>query len=260
MLPFDPGVRHFVMSSELDPSSSWPRVAAHGALDAVPGRWRSAPPNRERWPRPNGTAQRRPRVARYSTFSVSTDPSKTIILQLIKTYTLKNRKLSLWYWSWIAESQYRTLNSQYSTVQNTWKLKIYFANNGSNKLVLLRFFYFAWTERLRRASRLQFTWASSWGGGWRCGRTSSWCSWWHVGGGGRSTCGRSSCRSCTSGPTRGARARWRHHGGATPSEGSTPSGCCSQTRCVRPPAACRRRSNAADLGGCPLCPCFEVKF
>ncbi|KAH9204454.1 hypothetical protein DL95DRAFT_398501 [Leptodontidium sp. 2 PMI_412] len=50
-----------------------------------------------------------------------------------------------------------------------------------------------------RASKRQmsepFTLASSLGGvGW-CDRTSSFCSWWHGEGGGRSTFGRSSCRS-----------------------------------------------------------------
>jgi hypothetical protein len=38
---------------------------------------------------------------------------------------------------------------------------------------------------------VQFTSASSWGGGWRCVRTPSCGNWSPWGGGGRSTCGRS---------------------------------------------------------------------
>ena len=35
---------------------------------------------------------------------------------------------------------------------------------------------------------------------------------------------------------------------------STPSGYCNQTAFGRLPAACRRRSSAADPAGCPPCP------
>jgi hypothetical protein len=44
------------------------------------------------------------------------------------------------------------------------------------------------------------------------------------------------------------------HVGAAPGGGWTPSGCCNQPGCGRPPAACLRKSSAAGLGGCPPCP------
>ena len=44
-----------------------------------------------------------------------------------------------------------------------------------------------------------------------------------------------------------------HHADAGPSEGSTPSGCCSRTGYVHPPAVFQRRSTSAGLGGYLLC-------
>ena len=49
------------------------------------------------------------------------------------------------------------------------------------------------------------------------------------------------------------RSAYLHEDGA-PGGAWTPSGCCSQTACGRPRAACRQRSGAVDPGGCPLCP------
>ena len=77
------------------------------------------------------------------------------------------------------------------------------------------------TRFLPNNPRVQFTSASSWAWCLRCDRTSSFCSWWPWGGGGRSTCGRSSCRSCTSEPKSWGKAQWLHHGDEGPSEGWT---------------------------------------
>merc|ERR1711988_1438781 len=42
--------------------------------------------------------------------------------------------------------------------------------------------------------------------------------------------------------------------GAAPGAASTLSGCCSLKACAHLPAACQRRSSAADPEGCPPCP------
>ena len=81
------------------------------------------------------------------------------------------------------------------------------------------------------------------------------CSWWPLGSTWRSTFGRSTCWRWSFGPTVSNLARWHHLGVGGPSEGWTPSGCCSRTRFVRLRVVYRRRSIVADLAG--FLPCLE---
>ncbi len=146
---------------------------------------------------------------------------------------------------------------------------------------------------------LQSTSASSWDAGCWCGHTSSCGSWRHGGADGRNTwertsslthdpspsldvrseacaltCGRSSCRSCISGPAVWETARWCLLGDAAPGGGWTLpettnispintadvtnvkvqfthlSECCSLKACDRLPTACQRKSDAAGQEGC----------
>lgn len=88
---------------------------------------------------------------------------------------------------------------------------------------------------------------SSLGASCWCVRTCLYGSWWREDANERSTCGKSFCRSCTSGPKYGEMARWYRHVDGEPSEVSTLSGYCSHWECGHLQAVCQRRSIAADL-------------
>lgn len=112
-----------------------------------------------------------------------------------------------------------------------------------------------WIEGGRGAKPFLSTSTSSWVWCCWCGRTFSYGSWLLSDEVSHSTFCKSSCRSCTFGRGSSKWARRFHPEDATPSEGSTPSGCCSRKGFFRLPIVYQQRLDVADLA--EFLPCLE---